>query len=222
MTPVLSLLKQLKNRFSSKSLDTKLTPDISSDEYVLDRSLVGQHCKIGKGSYLYNTVIGDFTYLSSNVSVMNSSVGKFCSIGQGVSICLGMHPASKFVSTHPAFFSLSKQNGMTFSDDLYFEEMGNAKIGNDVWIGVNAVIMDNINIGDGAIIGAGAVVTKNVPPYAVVVGIPAQVLRYRFEKDEIEFLIRFKWWEKDEEWLKINFKDLHDINTFKAKYDISG
>ncbi|MCO5947662.1 CatB-related O-acetyltransferase [Mucilaginibacter flavidus] len=179
---------------------------------------MGKHCKIGKGSYIFNTDIGDYTYLSTNVSLMNCKVGKFCSIGQGASACLGRHPASKYVSTHPAFFSTNKQNGMTFSDTSYFDEMGKTTIGNDVWIGVNAIIMDNIDIGNGAIIGAGAVVTKNIPPYAVAAGSPARIIRYRFTEKEVDFLEAFKWWEKDEDWLRQNFKDLHDIELFTRKY----
>jgi acetyltransferase-like isoleucine patch superfamily enzyme len=174
--------------------------------------------KIGENCYLYNCSVDDFTYLAQNVSMMNTNVGKFCSIAHGACICIGKHPSSKFVSTHPSFFSLHKQNGMTFSDANYFEEMGKTNIGNDVWIGVNAIIMDNITIGNGAIIGAGAVVTKDVPPYAIAVGIPAEVIKYRFEKDEIDFLEKFKWWDKDYIWLKNNFKDLHDIKLFVKKH----
>jgi acetyltransferase-like isoleucine patch superfamily enzyme len=181
----------------------------------------GKHVKIGEGCYIDNCIIGDYTYLSKNVSMMNTTVGKFCSIAQGVSICLGRHPSSTFVSTHPVFFSIHKQNGITFSDKSYFNESGKTSIGNDVWIGVNAVIMDDIVIGDGAIIGANAVVTKDIPSYAVAVGVPARIIKYRFEKDEIIFLKDFKWWDKDEEWLKANYKDLHNIATFIKKYNSS-
>lgn len=206
-----SILNTLGIVFRSKK--SRKTPD-----YIVTSSNLGKFCAIGKGCYVYCTSIGDYTYLSSNVSVMNTNIGKFCSIAQGACICLGMHPSSKFVSTHPSFFSLSKQNGMTFSDKNYFEEMGKTRIGNDVWIGVNAIIMDNITIGNGAIVGAGAVVTNDIPPYAVVAGVPAKTMKYRFEKDEIDFLEKFKWWNKDEVWLKTNLKDMHDIKLFIKKH----
>lgn len=174
--------------------------------------------KIGENCYLYNTVIGDFTYLSKNVSVMNTRIGKYCSIAQGVCISLGMHPSSGFVSTHPAFFSLHNQSRVTFAKENHFREMGETVIGNDVWIGANAIIMDDILLGDGAIIGAGAIVTKNVPPYAIVAGNPARIIRYRFEPREIEFLLEFRWWEKDPDWINENYTSFHDIKSFISKF----
>ncbi|SHN24235.1 CatB-related O-acetyltransferase [Mucilaginibacter sp. OK098] len=212
-----SYLKRILVKLVKKSTPATGNPQPELN-YSFHFSTMGLNCAIGKDCYVYNTHIGDYTYLSSNVSVVNTDIGKFCSIAQGACICLGMHPSSKFVSTHPSFFSLSKQNGMTFSDKNYFEEMGKTKIGNDVWIGVNAIILDNVTIGNGVIIGAGAVVTNDIPPYAVAVGVPAKIIRYRFEKDEIEFLEDFKWWNKDETWLKTNFQDLHDIKLFIKKH----
>jgi len=92
--------------------------------------------------------------------------------------------------------------------------MGHAIIGNDVWIGTNAIIMDDITIGDGAIIGAGTIVTKDVKPYSIVVGNPAKHLRFRFEEDEINFLLEFKWWDKDLTWIEENYTKFHDIKSF--------
>jgi acetyltransferase-like isoleucine patch superfamily enzyme len=170
--------------------------------------------KIGKGCYIHNCEIGEYTYLSVNVSVMNTKIGRYCSIAQGACISLGMHPSSGFVSTHPSFFSTHQQSAVTFAEKNHFREMGEASIGNDVWIGVNAVIMDDITIGDGAIIGAGAIVTRDVPPYAIVAGNPARLLRYRFDQHEIDFLLEFKWWEKDPEWLRANQLLFRDIKSF--------
>ncbi len=216
-----SYLKRILGKLVKKSTEATCNPEPVLN-YSFHNSTMGHNCAIGKDCYVYNTNIGDYTYLSSAVSVMNTAIGKFCSIAQGACISLGMHPSSEFVSTHPAFFSLNKQNGMTFSDQNYFAEMGETKIGNDVWIGVNAIIMDNITIGNGAIVGAGAVVTHNIPAYAIAVGIPAKVIKYRFEKDEIEFLENFKWWDKEHDWLKNNFKDLHDIKLFMKKHAAVG
>ncbi|RBQ10144.1 antibiotic acetyltransferase [Pedobacter miscanthi] len=173
---------------------------------------------IGRNSYLYQTQIGRYTYLSQSVSIMNTKIGGFCSIAQNVLIGGGMHPSNTFASTSPAFYSIYQQCGKTFADKSYFKEMGNVVIGNDVWIGANVVIMDDVTIGDGAIIGAGAIVTKDVKPYSIVVGTPAKHLKYRFETEQIDFLLEFKWWLKDEAWLTENYKDLHNIISLVEKY----
>ena len=87
-------------------------------------------------------------------------------------------------------------------------------IGNDVWIGLNATILDGVTIGDGAIVAAGAVVTKDVPPYAVVGGVPAKIIKYRFTESQIDFLLKFRWWEKDRKWIQQNYKRFQDIESF--------
>jgi len=178
---------------------------------------------------MYNTIyndvslsevsLGDFTYIASGTKISRAKIGKFCSIGPDCKIGLGKHPTKSFVSTHPIFYSTLKQAqiafaDIAFADKNYFEEFGNIEIGNDVWIGANAIIVDGIKIGDGAIVAAGAVVTKDVPPYAIVGGVPAKIIRYRFDKDEIAKLLELKWWDKDINYLKSNFKKFHDIKEF--------
>ena len=171
--------------------------------------------KINKYTYLHQVQMDDYSYIGSNSSIINTTIGKFCSIADGVKIGGGMHPTHTFVSTHPAFFSTHKQCGTTFADISYFNETGHTSIGNDVWIGANAIIMDNITIGDGAIIGAGAVVTKNIPPFSIALGVPAKVIKYRFNAQEIDFLVQLQWWNKPVGWLKKNFKYFHNIQNFK-------
>jgi acetyltransferase-like isoleucine patch superfamily enzyme len=209
-------LKKYLRRFSLFKAQTVITeskPRIGINTEIHDCD-ISPLTSVGKNCYLYKTSLGAFTYLSQNVNIMNSAIGKFCSIGQGVCISTGMHPSSTFVSTHPAFFSLHKQSGATFAKESHFREMGHTTIGNDVWIGTNAIIMDDLTIGDGAIIGAGAIVTKDVLPYSIVVGNPAKHLRFRFEKDEIDFLLAFKWWTKDLAWIEENYIQFHDIKSF--------
>ncbi len=109
---------------------------------------------------------------------------------------------------------------MTFANENYFEDLKcDAKgysitIGNDVWIGSGAYIKSGIVIGDGAVIGAGAVVTKDVEPYAIVGGIPAGVIRYRFSREQIECLLKSRWWENDLNWFQKNAEYFTDIDGF--------
>ena len=181
-------------------------------------SKVEPKVKIGNRVLVLDSYIDSFTYIFDDTVVSKVVIGKFCSIGQNCKFRLGIHPSRDFVSTHPIFFSTKKQVGVTFADKDYFEEEKGIKIGNDVWIGANVIILDGVTIGDGAIIGAGAVVTKDVPPYSIYGGVPAKLIRYRFEQKTIDFLVNFKWWDKDEEWLKTNFQDFHNIDKFVQRY----
>ncbi len=169
----------------------------------------------------FSGVMGYGSYIGSN-SCIYGKIGRYCSIAGNVRTVLGVHPTKNFVSTHPTFFSLKRQNGYTFVTEQKFNEAKYADetkkysiiIGNDVWIGDSALLMSGVTIGDGAIVAAGAVVTKDVPPYAIVGGVPAKIIRYRFSEEEIKFLLDFKWWNRSEEWLKENAGDFESLDIF--------
>jgi virginiamycin A acetyltransferase len=116
--------------------------------------------------------------------------GKFCSVASNVYVYNRNHPHSQ-ISSHPLFYS--KKLGFVAEDKIPFQKK---IIGNDVWFGQNSIILANAHrIGNGAIIGAGAVVTKDVPDYAIVVGIPAKIIAFRFKPQEIDWLLQIKWWD---------------------------
>ncbi len=162
----------------------------------------GNYNYLGNNVTLLNTSLGDYSYINSNTKIRNTKIGKFCSIASEVKIVLGWHPTG-LISTHPAFYSTNKLF-KTFSRENYFKEYRDVKIGNDVWIGEEVMIPGGIKIGDGAVIAARSVVTKDVPPYAVVGGIPGKIIKYRFKQEEINFLLDFKWWDKEEKWFEEN------------------
>jgi acetyltransferase-like isoleucine patch superfamily enzyme len=149
----------------------------------------------------------------------NVEVGNFCSIGPYVQIGLGPHPSKTFVSTYPAFYS-DHTDGcpLAFRENKIFDDsIPKTFLGNDVWIGANAIIPGGINIGTGAIVAAGAVVVKDVPPYAIVGGNPAKVIRYRFSEDEIQFLLKSEWWNWPIEKIRRHVNDFSDIERFVGR-----
>ncbi|WP_158642940.1 CatB-related O-acetyltransferase [Mucilaginibacter ginsenosidivorax] len=181
----------------------------------------GGNNAVYQGSRVRSSFIGYGTYIANNSAVFRSDIGKYCAIGDNVSISLGLHPSKEYVSIHPAFFSIYKQAGFTYVNEQRFSEHNYlkdsaycVKIGNDVWIGNNVLIFDGVTVGDGAIIGAGAIVTKSVEPYSIVLGAPAKHVRYRFTAEEIEKLLKLKWWDKDPEWLKANSLSFKNIKQF--------
>jgi len=140
-----------------------------------------------------NVSIGDFSYVEPYTTIVSANIGKFCSIGRCCQIGPWEHPMD-YISTSPEI--LRKILGKT---ELYSDIPARAQIGNDVWIGSNSVIMGGVNVGNGAVIGAGAVVTKDVPDYAIVVGVPAKIIKYRYSKEKIELLNNMKWWNWPED-----------------------
>lgn len=131
-----------------------------------------------------DTTIGENTYISFNSSVTRSTIGRYCSIGSNVSIGNGEHNIND-ISTNCAFLESAYQK-LTEKDVI---------IGNDVWIGVGSIIRRGVTIGNGAVIGANSFVNKDVPPYAVAVGSPARVIKYRFKKEMIEKIEESCWWQ---------------------------
>lgn len=151
-----------------------------------------------------------FVYQGSEAKV---TIGNFCSIAPGVTfITGGIHPEN-WVSTYP--FRINWNLDKAFKDGMPATK-GDINIGSDVWIGTNALILSGVQVGDGAIIGANSVVTKNVPPFAIVAGNPAIIIRFRFDQNIIDNLLRIKWWDWNDEIIleNVNLISSNDIKEF--------
>ena len=162
---------------------------------------------------LNNVEIGRGTYVAVHATISNTKIGKFCSIGPNLFCGWGIHPTNG-ISTSPVFYSIAKRCAISFSTTNKIEERKLITIGNDVFIGMNVTILDGVSIGDGAVIGAGAVVSKNIPPYAVAVGCPIKIIKFRFPQDKINALIESKWWDQDDSVLKEVEKNFFDVDQF--------
>lgn len=195
----------------------------SKSAIALDSKFGGKN-SIGIGTR-FSGSIGHASYIGGSSNI-NGVIGKYSCIGSNVTTISSTHPSDTYVSINPMFYSTQKQNGYTYVEHNSFDEMiyaDNQKhsiiVGNDVWIGSNVVIVGGVTIGDGAIIATGAVVTKNVEPYSIVGGVPAKHIRYRFNSEQIAFLLQFKWWDKPDNWLVQNVALFNDIERFCSKFN---
>lgn len=186
---------------------------------LIDSSL-GEWCDIGAFTYLQNTIFGDYSYACSNCMFQNVRVGKFSNIAANVRIGATDHPIER-PTLHHFTYRRVKYGFDTKNDKEFFDKRASriTYIGHDTWIGHGVLIKPGIAIGNGAVIGQGSVVTKDVPPYAIAVGNPAKVIRYRFGKEVIDKLEKIKWWDWDYEKIKDNFGDfLGNTETFIKKH----
>lgn len=199
------------------------------DKAELSDSIVGQHSYIGEfsrvrrchlGEYVridrqnlvQDTLLGDYTYTGPFDMIFRSRIGKFCSISYGVTIGPPEHNHHR-LSMHP-FIHLSNYSIFNEKEVIPSDKQNKpCVIGNDVWIGCNSTILRGVKIGDGAIVAANALVNKDVPPYAIVGGVPARIIKYRFRPEEIDRLLKLRWWDWSIDKIRKNRKIfMEDIN----------
>lgn len=157
---------------------------------------------INKGTIVIKSNIGFASYIGSNSRVLNANIGRYCCIGRNLDIVYAQHPLYDCLSMHPVFYSTYNYLFSFVKEDRYslfkyVEKDRSVIIDNDVWIGDNVTILGGIHIGNGVAIAANSVVTKDVPPYAIVGGNPAKVIKYRFSDENIKKLVELRWWDKE-------------------------
>lgn len=145
-------------------------------------STFGIYVRLASRVRFHHASIGDYSYAAAGARIAYADIGKFCSIGPEVMIGgLGRHPVG-YLSSHPYFYSSDYRRWVGKEGGADFDELPRTKIGNDVWIGARAIVLDGITVGDGAIVAAGAVVVKDVAPYTIVGGVPARFISTRSVK----------------------------------------
>lgn len=212
------MLQYLSSLFSIKKITHKRVSILSSwtSDTKFDKTT-----NILRGSRISSSIIGRYSRIGVNSVVAHANIGNFSVISMESVLGPGMHPTN-YLTPHSIFY---RRGSWGFHDDwikeIDFEEEPLITIGNDVWIGRHCTIMNGVTIGDGAIVAANATVTKDVPPYAIVGGMPAKVIKYRFSQEIIDRLLEIKWWNlPDEEITKrvdlfhIPNPTLNDINRF--------
>jgi phosphonate metabolism protein (transferase hexapeptide repeat family) len=197
-----------------------LEPRIDPTARVRDCKL-GIYTSVGPRTSMSSSTFGDYSYVVDGCSIVWADIGKFCSIASSNRINPGNHPMWRAALSH--FTYRSESYGFALENDEEFFDWRKAHrvvLGNDVWIGHGAVILPGVKIGHGAGIGAGAVVSKDVPPFAIVGGVPAKLIRFRFPEKVQEGLLKIAWWDWTREQLEAGILDLRKLSAeeFVEKY----
>jgi len=201
-----SKFRYLKNTLIKKNNLAKSVKIGANVELI--NCLAHENVSFAHHSSVKNSSIGKYTSIGRYTKITHADIGSFCAISWDLTINAIQHPINH-LTVHA--FPYIPQYGLTNSRK---DTMGRVKIGHDVWIGANSVIMPGISVGNGAIIAAGAVVTKNVPDYAIVGGVPAKILKYRFDEKIIQELLKIEWWNFDFHVIKQN------IHLFNSEFGV--
>lgn len=193
-------------------------PTVHSTSTII-KSKLGSWTDIGPRVSIAESEIGDYTYFAGDASAIYSKIGKYCSIASHVRINPGNHPMWRVMQHHLTYrrvqYGLGNENDEEFFN---WRREDGVEIGHDVWLGHGVIVMPGVKIGMGAVVGSGAVVTKDIPPYSIAVGVPAKVIKKRFDDSIIEKIMSTKWWEWDRKTLEERLEDFLDLDRFLNNY----
>lgn len=197
------------------------TPLIHDGCAVVDSQL-GQYVEIGEGSRVAHSVVGDYSYCDRLCDIANADIGKFSNIASFVRVGATDHPLDRASLHHFMYRSADYWADADPDEDWFIlRKSRRAVIGHDTWIGHGAQIKPEIIIGTGAVIASGAIVTRDVPPYAIVAGTPAKIIRFRQPEDIAARLMALAWWDWDHDRLRAGLEDFRAMSAeaFLEKYE---
>lgn len=168
------------------------------DDSDIEKCSLADKTEIGRRNLLRNTVLGRGSYTGTNAVIKNTTVGKYCSMGWNISIGGGKH-SYDYMALYTDYWYERTFGVSCAALEGRNDPLRECFIGNDVWIAAGVNILGGVTVGDGCVIGAGAVVTKDVPPYSVVAGVPGRIIKKRFDDETAELLEQIRWWDWPEE-----------------------
>lgn len=209
------LLNKLSNIISIKKIrNNNPTCLIQYGAKVSGETLLGKYTSVFQNAILVNSKIGNYTYIQKDSRIYYATIGNFCSIAEQVVVGAANHRMD--IPTASPYFdqSFSYLPKIFKTGEVNMVEVKGVSIGHGVWLGIRSIILDGVTIGDGAIVAAGAVVTKDVPPFTIVGGVPAHPIRKCFDDDTIDNLLKIEWWNQTDEWIEDNKLALVDMHKF--------
>lgn len=199
----------------------KLQHTVIDPSVRMRETQIGAQCEVLAETYIEYSELGDFSYLGEHCCVADAQIGRFTAIANHVRIGAPNHPMDR-ASQHRFTYCPEYYDGQAERDNGFFAERraDRVLIGNDVWIGHGVIVLPDVTVGDGAVLAAGAVVTKDVPPYTIVGGVPAKVIRARFAADIAAQLQAIAWWNWPLEKLMTNLADFQssDLRAFCQRH----
>lgn len=196
------------------------TPTIDATAEVR-ASRLGRYTEVGARTKFAESGLGDYSYIVNDGEVIHTEIGKFCSIAAFVRLNPGNHPMWRATQSHFVYRASAYFDGEPDEEEFFaWRRSTPVTIGHDVWIGHSAVIMPGVSIGNGAVVGAGSIVTKDVPAYTIVAGVPARPIRRRFDEATAERLVALAWWDWSHDKLRAALPDFRklDIAAFVDKW----